>query len=468
MRWGHDSIGEIEIPDNNYWGAQTARAILNFPISGVPISSHKHLLSSFAMVKIAAARTNLKLGKLAPDIAAAIEGAALEILDGRLHDQFPVDVMQGGAGTSTNMNFNEVLANRALELSGHERGQYQFIHPNDHVNLSQSTNDTYPTAVRLAILLSQKTLSAALNALAVTLEQKALEFLDIVKLGRTEMQDAVPMTLGQEFGAFATTIREDILRLAEASALLTEVNLGGTAIGTRINADHAYGPVAIEELSGLSGIKLTQSSNLLEASWDMGAFVMFSGVLKRIATKLSKIANDLRLLSSGPRGGFGEIALPPRQPGSSIMPGKVNPVIPEMVNLVCFQVIGYDLAITMASEGGQLQLNAFEPLIAHNLLTSISLLTNAVTAFTTLCIAGIVARPEKCLANLEASTATVTALVPIIGYERAVTLAKEALETGLTIRQLATALLPDTNVDLILDSKTLSGMILNDESRPKS
>ncbi len=460
MRHEHDSIGEIGVPDEAYWGAQTARAIANFPISGIPILHHEHLLRGFAMVKIAAARANVKLGKLDPEIATAIEQAANEILAGRLHEQFPVDVIQGGAGTSTNMNFNEVLANRALELRGHERGEYQFIHPNDHVNLSQSTNDTYPTAVRLAIILAQDSLSQALDSLALALERKAAEFYDVVKLGRTEMQDAVPMTLGQEFGAFATTIREDIDRLHDAAELLMDVNLGGTAIGTRINADPAYGPIAIEQLSMLSGIKLTQSKNLLQASWDMGAFVMFSGVLKRIATKLSKIANDLRLLSSGPRGGFGEIALPPRQPGSSIMPGKVNPVIPEMVNIVCFQVIGHDLAITMAAEGGQLQLNAFEPLIAHNTLDSISLLNNAVSTFTTLCIDGIKAQPEKCLANLEASTATVTALVPLIGYERAVGLAKEALATGRTIRELAMVALPDADIVTILDAKTLAGAVL--------
>jgi aspartate ammonia-lyase len=461
MRYEHDSIGEIEVRDDVYWGAQTARALANFPISGVPIAHHAHLLSAFAMVKIAAARANAKLGKLDPAIASSIEAAAAEIVAGQWHEQFPIDVIQGGAGTSTNMNFNEVLANRALELRGYQRGDYAHIHPNDHVNLSQSTNDTYPTAVRLAIVLAQDALGAAMDGLALALERKAVEFSDIVKLGRTEMQDAVPMTLGQEFGAFATTIREDILRLAEASALLTEVNLGGTAIGTRINADPAYGPIAIAELSSLSGVKLSQSHNLMEASWDMGAFVMFSGVLKRIATKLSKIANDLRLLSSGPRGGFGEIALPPRQPGSSIMPGKVNPVIPEMMNLVCFQVIGHDLAITMAAEGGQLQLNAFEPLIAHNTLDSVALLNNAVSVFTSLCVDGIKGVPENCMRHLEASTATVTALVPHIGYERAVALAKSALGTGMTIRELASAAMPDADIDRILDAKVLAGLPLH-------
>jgi aspartate ammonia-lyase len=458
LRHETDSLGQIGVSDSVYWGGQTERALKNFPISGIPISQHVHLLTAFAMVKIAAARANVKLGKMDAAIAASIEGAAIEIIDGRWHDQFPIDVIQGGAGTSTNMNFNEVLANRALELQGYQRGDYAHIHPNDHVNLSQSTNDTYPTAVRLAIVLAQSGLRKTMDGLALALDRKAVEFCDIVKLGRTEMQDAVPMTLGQEFGAFATTIREDVLRLQEVALLLTEVNLGGTAIGTRINADPAYGPIAIEELSLLSGVKLSQSNNLMEASWDMGAFVMFSGVLKRIATKLSKIANDLRLLSSGPRGGFGEITLPPRQPGSSIMPGKVNPVIPEMINLVCFQVIGHDLAITLAAEGGQLQLNAFEPLIAHNTLNSISLLNNAVDVLASLCVGGIKAMPERCMKHLEASTATVTALVPYLGYERSAALAISALATGSTIRELAATELPDADIDKILDTRALTGL----------
>jgi aspartate ammonia-lyase len=332
------------------------------------------------------------------------------------------------------------------------------VHPNDHVNLSQSTNDTYPTAVRVAVILAKKGLAEALAQLASAFEAKAAAFADVVKLGRTEMQDAVPMTLGQEFGAFATTLREDITRLDETSDLLREVNLGGTAIGTRINADPGYGRIAIAILSEISEVSLVQSGNLVEASWDMGAFVMVSGVLKRSATKLSKIANDLRLLSSGPRGGFGEITLPPRQPGSSIMPGKVNPVIPEMVNLVCFQIIGNDLAITMAAEGGQLQLNAFEPLIAHNMLDSIRLLRNAVEALRKFCVEGIQANPEACLQHLEASTATATALVPHIGYERAAELAKRALREGTTVRALAEKLLPGVDLDKVLNPETLAGV----------
>jgi aspartate ammonia-lyase len=332
------------------------------------------------------------------------------------------------------------------------------LHPNDHVNLSQSTNDTYPTSVRLSVLLSIGGLSAALDRLARSFEAKAEATALIVKLGRTQLQDAVPMTVGQELGAYAATIREDIQRLEEASKLLCEVNLGGTAIGTRINADPAYGKRAIAELARISGFPLVQSANLVEASWDMGGFVMFSGVLKRIASKLSKIANDIRLLSSGPRGGIGEYAIPAMQPGSSIMPGKVNPVIPEVLNIVCFQVIGNDLAVTMAAEGGQLQLNAFEPLIAHNILSSIALLKNAVGTFTERCIDGIEARAEQCARHIEAGVTTVTALVPLLGYERAAALARQALAEGRTVRDLAlaTGLLTVQQLDEVLNPAKLA------------
>ena len=452
----HDSLGEIQVPDGVLWGASTARALQNFPISGYAINQHPHLLRALAMVKSAAASANEQLGLLEPFIADAIRTAAAEVMAGRWHEEFPVDVMQGGAGTSTNMNMNEVLAARAeLLLPGGEGST--LVHPNDHVNKSQSTNDAYPTAVRVALLLGQADLGARLETLAMSFERKAVEFADVVKLGRTEMQDAVPMTLGQEFGAFAATLREDIMRLGEASKLLCEVNLGGTAIGTRINADPAYGPLAIGALSHLCGFDLVQSANLIEASWDMGGFVMFSAVLKRIATKLSKIANDLRLLSSGPRGGFGEINLPALQPGSSIMPGKVNPVIPEMVSMVAYQVIGLDLASTMAAEAGQLQLNAFEPLIAHNTLSAVKLISNAVGVFATLCVDGISANRDNCLRHLEASTATVTALVPVIGYEKAVRLAKAALASGRSIRDLAHEALPGVDVNKLLDTHLLAG-----------
>jgi aspartate ammonia-lyase len=445
----HDSLGEIGVPAEAYWGAQTARAVVNFPISGIPISHHTQLIRALAMVKQAAALANHSLGVLSRERCDAIVAAAQEIINGKLHDQFPVDVFQGGAGTSTNMNINEVISHRGRELMN---DPHAVLHPNDHVNLSQSTNDTYPTSVRLSVLLSVAPLCDALDRLAQSFERKAEAAKHILKLGRTQLQDAVPMTVGQELGAYAATIREDMQRLDEASRLLCEVNLGGTAIGTRINADPAYGTRAIAELARISGFPLVQSSNLVEASWDMGGFVMFSGVLKRIASKLSKIANDIRLLSSGPRGGIGEYAIPAVQPGSSIMPGKINPVIPEVLNIVCFQVIGNDLAVTMAAEGGQLQLNAFEPLIAHNILSSMALLQNAIGTFRERCIDGMEARPEQCARHIEAGVSTVTALVPLLGYEQAAELAKRALADGKTVRELAllTGLLTAEQLDEVL------------------
>jgi aspartate ammonia-lyase len=448
----HDSLGEIQVPAAAYWGAQTARAIANFPISGIPIAHHGQLIRAMAMVKQAAAHANHSLGFLSRERHDAIAAATQEVIDGKWHDQFPVDVFQGGAGTSTNMNMNEVIAHRGRELMGLARDAAAALHPNDHVNLSQSTNDTYPTAVRLSVLLSIAPLSNALDRLAGSFERKAEVTARIVKLGRTQLQDAVPMTVGQELGAYAVTIREDIQRLSEASRLLCEVNLGGTAIGTRINANPEYGRLAITALARLSGFPLVQSANLVEASWDMGGFVMFSGVLKRIASKLSKISNDIRLLSSGPRGGIGEYAIPPMQPGSSIMPGKVNPVIPEMLNIVCFQVIGNDLAVTLAAEGGQLQLNAFEPLIAHNILSSMGLLRNAIVTFAERCVDGMEARAEQCARHIEAGVSTVTALVPLLGYERAAALAREALETNRTVRDLAlaTGSLTEAQLDEVL------------------
>src|SRR3984957_12498584 len=447
FRIEHDSLGEIAVPAEAYWGAQTARARVNFPISGIPIAHHTQLIRALAMVKMAAALVNHSLGALSTERRDAIVAAAQEIINGQWHDHFPVDVFQGGAGTSTNMNVNEVISHRGLELMGHTREHRHELHPNDHVNLSQSTNDTYPTSVRLSVLLSVALLCDALDRLATAFETKAEAAKLIVKLGRTQLQDAVPMTVGQELGAYAATIRGDIQRLDEASKLLCEVNLGGTAIGTRINADPEYGKLAIAELARISGFPLVQSANLVEASWDMGGFVMFSGVLKRIASKLSKIANDIRLLSSGPRGGIGEYAIPAVQPGSSIMPGKVNPVIPEVLNIVCFQVIGNDLAVTMAAEGGQLQLNAFEPLIAHNILSSMSLLRNAGGTFT-----------EQCARHIEAGVSTVTALVPLIGYERAAALAKQALAEGRTVRELAllTGLLTEEQLDEVLQPAKLA------------
>ena len=435
-RTEHDLLGEREVPEDARYGIQTLRAVENFPITGIRISHFPHLQRAFAMVKQAACRANHELGLLPDDIAGAIDQASQEIIDGNWHGHFVVDVIQGGAGTSTNMNANEVIANRGLELLGHKRGDYRFCHPNNHVNLGQSTNDAYPTAVRLATIFKQRDLAAALVELAAALHDKATEFLDVLKMGRTQLQDAVPMTLGQELEAFAVTTSEDIARLEEASRLLLEINLGGTAIGTGINADHRYPDLATAALEKISGLDLRLAENLVEATPDTGAFVTFSGVLKRIAVKLSKLCNDLRLLSSGPRCGFNEINLPAVQPGSSIMPGKVNPVIPEVVNQVAFQVIGNDLTITLAAEAGQLQLNVMEPVITFNLFESLDMMTAAVRTLTSRCIRGITANREHCRAMVENSIGLVTAVVPVLGYERASAVAKEALATGKPVRQI--------------------------------
>lgn len=431
-----DSLGPVSIPGDAYYGPQTARGVANFPISGITISHFPRLIQSLAYVKMAAARANVRLGDLDPAKGKVICQVCEEIIAGRHQDAFPLDVFQGGAGTSTNMNINEVISNRGLEILGLPRGEYAALHPNNDVNLAQSTNDVYPTAIRLAILFSHEQLRQALEGLAAEFEAKAVSFADVLKLGRTQLQDAVPMTLGQEFGAFAITLREDVVRLQEIVSLFREVNLGGTAIGTGINTSADYQAMAIDELRAVTGLPVVAAGNLIEACWDTGAFVLFSGMLKRTATKLSKICNDLRLLSSGPRGGLNEINLPALQPGSSIMPGKVNPVVPEVVNQVAFQVIGYDLTITLASEAGQLQLNVMEPVIAYNTLHSIELLTNAIATLHTRCVAGITANPETCRKHLEASTAVATALTPILGYERAADLAKQVLASGQTIRDV--------------------------------
>jgi len=443
-----DPLGPVSIPLQAYYGPQTARGIANFPISGIAINHFPAFIKALAYVKMATARANAKLGDLDADKAGIICQVCEEIISGRHLDAFPLDVFQGGAGTSTNMNINEVIANRGLEIMGLPRGRYDALHPNNDVNLSQSTNDVYPTAIRLAILLSHGQLQRALEQLAAELEVKADEFSDVIKLGRTQLQDAVPMTLGQEFQAFATTLREDVARLGEIASFFREINLGGTAIGTGINTNPDYQAASVEELCAVSGLPLVSAGNLVEACWDTGAFVLFSGMLKRTATKLSKICNDLRLLSSGPRGGLNEINLPPLQPGSSIMPGKVNPVVPEVVNQVAFQIIGYDLTITLASEAGQLQLNVMEPVIAYNTLHSLELLTNTVDVLRTKCIVGITANPDTCRKHLEASTAVATALTPAIGYERAAELAKQVLASGKTIREVL-AEQPDLSEDLI-------------------
>lgn len=436
VRKEKDLLGEREIPDHHYFGVQTLRAVENFPITGVPISQYPHLVRALAAVKEAAAEANMELGLLDERVGNAIVQACREIRAGGLHGEFVVDVIQGGAGTSTNMNANEVIANRALELLGEARGRYDVVHPNNHVNLSQSTNDVYPTSIRVAANWALQELEEALAALRDAFLAKAEEFADVVKMGRTQLQDAVPMTLGQEFRAYGVTLGEDIERLREAASLLREINMGATAIGTGINTSPRYAPLVRERLSEITGLELITSPDLVEATSDMGAFVQLSGALKRVAVKLSKICNDLRLLSSGPRAGLAEINLPPMQPGSSIMPGKVNPVIPEVVNQVCFQVVGNDLTVTMAAEAGQLQLNVFEPVIAFNIFQSVDMLRQACTVLREKCVVGITANRDRLRELVERSIGIVTALVPVIGYERASAVAKEALQTDRGVYEL--------------------------------
>ena len=427
VRIERDSLGEIPVPRHAYYGAHAARAIDNFPISGMTIGQFPALIRALALIKKVAAQTNAELCHLSPTAAQAIIAACDEIAAGAFASEFAVDVFQGGAGTSTNMNANEVIANRALEILGASRGDYKLVHPNNDVNRSQSTNDVYPSAIRVALLLDSQHLFKAVDVLSDVFEAKGVEFANIVKLGRTQLQDAVPMTLGQEFMAFANSLREEIRRLHDASKYLTQINLGGTAIGTGINTDPRYQALVTSKLANLTGLALSSAEDLIEASWDASELVFFSGALKSLALKLSKIANDLRLLSSGPRSGLGEIVLPAVQAGSSIMPGKINPVIPELVNQVAFQVAGSDLVVTLAAEAGQLQLNAMEPVMAYNLLQAISLLTNATTVFATKCAMGIEASVDRCGQHVRSSSAIATALVPFVGYDRASELAKQIL-----------------------------------------
>ncbi len=435
-RLEHDLLGEKQIPVEYYFGIQTARALENFNISRVQLHFFPELVNALAIVKEAAARANAKLGLLDPRVAKAIEKACQEIEKGALHDQFVVDMVQGGAGTSTNMNANEVIANRALELMGHKRGEYRYVHPNNDVNLSQSTNDAYPTAVKIALLNTNPKLIASLKKLVAAFRAKGKEFAHIIKMGRTQLQDAVPMTLGQEFDAYAANLAEEIDRLESNVDLFLEVNMGATAIGTGINTDPDYSALCIEYLREITGLPLTAAKNMIEATNDTGAFVMYSSAVKRLAIKLSKICSDLRLLSSGPRAGFNEINLPRMQPGSSIMPGKVNPVIPEVVNQIAYTVIGNDLTVTLAAEAGQLELNVMEPIIVYSLFESLEMLINGMNTLRTKCITGITANPEVTRNQVCNSIGLVTALNPYLGYETSGELAKTALETGKGIYDL--------------------------------
>jgi aspartate ammonia-lyase len=435
-RLEHDLLGDYQVPINAYWGVHTARAVDNFPISGVPIGHYRSLIRALAIVKQAAAQANFELGELSSEINDAISKACQEVADGKFDGEFVVDTIQGGAGTSTNMNANEVIANRAIEILGGSKGDYEIVHPLNDVNKSQSTNDVYPTALKLALILEINELLKAMAHLQGAFQGKADEFKDVIKMGRTQLQDAVPMTLGQEFATFSRMTMEDIQRLQETLPLLREINLGGTAIGTGLNAPAGYAQKACLILSKLSGFDFMVAEDMVEATQDAGVFVMVSGVLKRIAVKLSKTSNDLRLLSSGPRAGLDEINLPPRQAGSSIMPGKVNPVIPEVVNQIAFAVIGNDVTVTMAAEAGQLQLNAFEPIMCRALMMSITQLRQGCYVLADACVSGITANVEKLRMSVEHSIGLVTVISPLLGYENATIVAQKALADGTSVREV--------------------------------
>ncbi|MFT4230027.1 MAG: aspartate ammonia-lyase [Microbacterium sp.] len=455
-----DSLGSMEIPADAYWGIHTARALENFPVSKRPISVYKDLVKALAMVKQASARANKEIGVLSAEKADLIDRAAQLVIDGRFHEQFVVGVIQGGAGTSTNMNANEVITNIALELAGRHRGDYAFLSPIDDTNRSQSTNDVYPTAVKVGLSLDLLTLLDELDLLRRSFLAKAVEFHDVLKVGRTQMQDAVPMTLGQEFHGFATALGYDHQRLTENAHLLYQVNMGATAIGTGITTHPAYAAAVLRHLREITGLDLETADDLVEATSDTGAFMSFSSTLKRNAMKLSKICNDLRLLSSGPQAGLGEINLPAMQAGSSIMPGKVNPVIPEVVNQVAFSVAGADLTVTMAAEAGQLQLNAFEPVIAHSIFQSITWMRRAMHTLRVHCVDGITANRERLGAMVGASVGVVTALTPFIGYAAAAALAKTALLTNRNIADLVVeaGLMSRAEVTKQLSPARLSGL----------
>jgi aspartate ammonia-lyase len=456
VRYEHDLLGRRAIPARAYYGVHTLRALENFPITGTPISIYPDLVVALACVKQSAALANSELRLLDDARTRAIVKACEEIREGGLLEEFVVDVIQGGAGTSTNMNANEVIANRGLELMGREKGDYRHLHPVEHVNLSQSTNDVYPTAVKVALHSGIQRLTGAMAQLRAAFGAKAAEFADVIKMGRTQLQDAVPMTLGQEFSTYAVMLEEDEQRLKEAALLIHEINLGATAIGTGITAHPDYAAIACRNLSSITGIPLVTAGNLVEATQDAGAFVQLSGVLKRVAVKLSKTCNDLRLLSSGPRAGLNEIDLPPVQAGSSIMPGKVNPVIPEVVNQIAFEVIGNDVTVSFAAEAGQLQLNAFEPVIAHSLFKSLTHLRNGCDTLRGRCVTGITANRERLRALVENSIGIVTALNPSIGYENATRIAREAHATGRSV------------YELVLEKKLLTREQLDEILRPEA
>lgn len=456
MRTESDLLGSVELPADVLYGVQTLRGIENFRISKFHLNEYPLFIKGLAITKLGAAEANHKLGLLTDEKFNAIAQACREIMDGKHHDAFPVDMIQGGAGTTTNMNANEVIANRALEIMGHQYGEYQYCSPNDHVNCSQSTNDAYPSAIHLGLYATHLELRKHLMELIASFARKGEEFAHVLKMGRTQLQDAVPMTLGQEFEAYAANLSEEMERLEQNYKLFYEMNMGATAIGTGINADPDYPAICEKYLREITGLPMVVASNMIEATNDTGAFVMNSSALKRLAVKLSKICNDLRLLSSGPRCGLNEINLPPRQPGSSIMPGKVNPVIPEVVNQVAFRVIGNDLTVTMAAEAGQLELNVMEPIIIHCLFESIEMLANAMNTLREKCVTGITANKEVCRNMVYNSIGLVTALNPYLGYETSTMLAKEALNSGKGI------------YDLVLEHKLMSKEELDNILRPEN
>lgn len=452
-----DLLGPLNVPANAYYGVQTQRAIENFKISGQKLSSYPQMINALAAVKKAAAKTNYELGLLDENLYLAIAETCDEIISGNLHEEFPIDMIQGGAGTSVNMNANEVIANRVIEKLGHKKGEYSYCSPNDHINLSQSTNDAYPTALKMALLAMNADLVKKLVKIVASFREKGKEFSSVIKMGRTQLQDAVPMSLGQEFEAFAATLEEDISKLNNNANLFVEINMGATAIGTGLNAPVGYANLCAKNLAQITGYSIVSAPNLVEATPDTGSYVIYSSALKRLAVKLSKICNDLRLLSSGPRAGFFEINLPPMQPGSSIMPGKVNPVIPEVVNQVCYKVIGNDLTVTFAAEAGQLQLNVMEPVLSHSIMESINFLGNALDTLREKCVTGITANKDVCLNMVRNSIGIVTALNPYIGYKNSTEIAKEALETGRSVYDLVLerGILSEERLNEILDPENM-------------
>ena len=456
FRLESDLLGELKVPVDAYYGVQTQRGINNYHISRKKMRDYPDYVIAIAYVKLAAVQTNHSLGVINDEISGAISKACQELIDGKLHENFPIDMMQGGAGTSINMNANEVIANRALEIMGHKKGEYQYCYPNDHVNCGQSTNDVYPTSIRLAIIRMNKNLVASLTGLISAFRYKGEEFSDVIKMGRTQLQDAVPMTSGQEFNAYANNLEEEILNLERNVKLLHEINMGGTAIGTGLNAVPGFAKLCAANLSKLTGEPFVSATDLVEATPDTGAYVSYSSALKRLAIKLSKICNDLRLMASGPRCGLNEINLPPKAPGSSIMPGKVNPVIPEVTNQVCFKVIGNDTTISFAAEAGQLELNVMEPVITESLFESLVWLSNAIDTLVEECVLGITVNKERCYEMVKNSIGIGTALNPYIGYKTCTKVAKEALETNRSV------------YDIVLEQGLMTQEKLDEALNPKN